>query len=77
MVTICETSVLNSTPTSAGSAHCRGLEQHCAICQYRRQILRRQVPDLSWIAATSEDDFDHDALAREHRLCASRAAAIQ
>jgi len=35
------------------------------------------VPDLSWIAATSEDDFDNDALAREYRLCASRAAAIQ
>jgi hypothetical protein len=39
--------------------------------------MRRQVLDLSWIVATGEDEFDHDALAREHRLRASRAAAIQ
>ena len=71
-VTTCETSALNSTPTSASSAHCRGLEQHYAIRQYRRQILRRQVPDLSRIVATSEDDFDRDAFAHEHRLCESR-----
>jgi hypothetical protein len=35
------------------------------------------VPDLSWIVATSEDDFDRDAFAHEHRLSESRTAAIQ
>jgi hypothetical protein len=32
---------------------------------------------LSWMVATSEDDFDRDAFAHEHRLCESRTAAIQ
>jgi hypothetical protein len=35
------------------------------------------VPDLSWIVATGEDDFDHDAFAQEYRLCENRTAAIQ
>jgi len=30
--------------------------------------MRRQALDLSWIVATAEDEFDHDALAREHPL---------
>jgi hypothetical protein len=39
--------------------------------------MRRQVLDLSWIVATGEDEFDHDASPGTTRLCASRAAAIQ
>jgi hypothetical protein len=35
------------------------------------------VPDPSWIVAISEDDFDHDVFAQEHRLCENRTAAIQ
>jgi hypothetical protein len=31
-------------PTSSRLGHRRGLEQRYAICQYRHQILRRQVP---------------------------------
>jgi hypothetical protein len=31
-------------PTSSRLGHRRGLEQRYAICQYRRQILRRQAP---------------------------------
>jgi hypothetical protein len=76
-VTTCGTSALNSIPTSVGSAHCRGLEQHYAICQYRRQIHAATSAGPDRIFATSEDDFHHDALAQQHRSCENRAAAIQ
>jgi hypothetical protein len=43
-----EASALNSIPHLSRLGYCRGLEQHYAICQYRRQIhaATSAVPEL-------------------------------
>jgi hypothetical protein len=41
----------STRPRLSRLGHCRGLEQHYAICQYRRHILQLQVLDLNGIDA--------------------------
>jgi hypothetical protein len=65
-VTAGEASALNSIPHLSRLGHCRGLEQHYAICQYRRQIHAATSAGPELDRCHSDDDFDHDALAREH-----------
>jgi hypothetical protein len=55
-------------PTSVDSATARVWSSAYAICQYRARSLRQQVLDLSWIVATSEDDFNHDPFAPKQPL---------
>jgi hypothetical protein len=63
-VTTCKASVLNSTPTSAARPAAGVWSSSTLSASIVARSLRRQVPDLSWIVATDEDDFDHDASRR-------------